>query len=356
MAKYWTTSGGSIVSGTEKHAVGSAIELYNTADVATNYEKLRLSWESNVATIRMLKGGTGTSRQLDILTHDGSGLRFSDNGRVSTIGAAGSQWGLSPGTDGIGMFFNGRNTSGTSVPSVQLGNDTFGSSFSASSGTQKLVEITGALNQTSTAAFTALNVTITGTGGSGAQKLISLNRSGSEVFAVHDSGQVRVSAKIKPVSAGGAVQIEADHTTHTNEAISLLNVGSLTASSGTQLFSRFSSDIGQSGTAGYKILRVFAGEVSNGSGEKAILAVDVNSETKFAVMSGSGSGAHTAGVGGNIGLNTTAQFGGGKGVFGVANATTVPSSNPSGGGVLYCEAGALKYRGSSGTVTTLGVA
>jgi hypothetical protein len=38
----------------------------------------------------------------------------------------------------------------------------------------------------------------------------------------------------------------------------------------------------------------------------------------------------------------------------VANSTTVPSSDPTGGGYLYVEAGALKYRGSSGTVTTIG--
>ena len=37
----------------------------------------------------------------------------------------------------------------------------------------------------------------------------------------------------------------------------------------------------------------------------------------------------------------------------IANATTVPASNPSGGGVIYVEGGALKYRGSSGTVTTI---
>lgn len=36
----------------------------------------------------------------------------------------------------------------------------------------------------------------------------------------------------------------------------------------------------------------------------------------------------------------------------LANATA-PSANPSGGGVLYVEGGALKYRGSSGTVTTI---
>lgn len=40
----------------------------------------------------------------------------------------------------------------------------------------------------------------------------------------------------------------------------------------------------------------------------------------------------------------------------IANSVGVPSNNPTGGGILYVEAGALKYRGSSGTVTTLGAA
>jgi hypothetical protein len=56
---------------------------------------------------------------------------------------------------------------------------------------------------------------------------------------------------------------------------------------------------------------------------------------------------------GNVGIGTTDQFGGGVKVVGIANATTVPASNPTGGGVLYVEGGALKYRGSSGTVTTI---
>ncbi len=59
---------------------------------------------------------------------------------------------------------------------------------------------------------------------------------------------------------------------------------------------------------------------------------------------------------GDLGINTTDQFGSGAAVIGIANATTVPTTNPTGGGVLYVEAGALKYRGSSGTITTLGVA
>lgn len=58
---------------------------------------------------------------------------------------------------------------------------------------------------------------------------------------------------------------------------------------------------------------------------------------------------------GNLGLNGS-SFGSGVGVAFIANATTVPTTNPTGGGIIYVEAGALKYRGSSGTVTTLAAA
>jgi hypothetical protein len=56
---------------------------------------------------------------------------------------------------------------------------------------------------------------------------------------------------------------------------------------------------------------------------------------------------------GNLGINTTGEFGSGEKVIGIANAATVPTTNPTGGGVLYAEGGALKWRGSSGTVTTI---
>jgi hypothetical protein len=56
---------------------------------------------------------------------------------------------------------------------------------------------------------------------------------------------------------------------------------------------------------------------------------------------------------GNIGISVISAFGNGVKVIGISNATTVPNANPSGGGVLYVEAGALKYRGSSGTITTI---
>jgi hypothetical protein len=55
---------------------------------------------------------------------------------------------------------------------------------------------------------------------------------------------------------------------------------------------------------------------------------------------------------GDVGIGGT-SFGSGALVMFIANATTAPTTNPTGGGILYVEGGALKYRGSSGTVTTI---
>jgi hypothetical protein len=63
-------------------------------------------------------------------------------------------------------------------------------------------------------------------------------------------------------------------------------------------------------------------------------------------------------AGGNIGIgfkkaSQFGQFGGGQGVIAIANASVAPTVNLAGAGILYVEDGALKYRGSKGTVTTI---
>lgn len=58
----------------------------------------------------------------------------------------------------------------------------------------------------------------------------------------------------------------------------------------------------------------------------------------------------------NIGLGGIVAFGtSAANVIGIPNGTA-PSTSPAGMGQLYVEAGALKFRGSGGTITTLGVA
>lgn len=56
---------------------------------------------------------------------------------------------------------------------------------------------------------------------------------------------------------------------------------------------------------------------------------------------------------GNISLGASPSYGGGVLVAYLPNCTTAPTVAPTGGGVLFVESGALKYIGSSGTVTTI---
>jgi hypothetical protein len=58
---------------------------------------------------------------------------------------------------------------------------------------------------------------------------------------------------------------------------------------------------------------------------------------------------------GNVGIGVSTFGTSAVKVLGLANATA-PSTSPAGMGQLYVESGALKYRGSSGTITTLGAA
>ena len=52
--------------------------------------------------------------------------------------------------------------------------------------------------------------------------------------------------------------------------------------------------------------------------------------------------------------STSSDFGGSAGaVISMKNVATPPGSNPTGGGILFVEGGALKYRGSGGGVTTI---
>ena len=99
-----------------------------------------------------------------------------------------------------------------------------------------------------------------------------------------------------------------------------------------------------------------AGAISTSSTLTTSSSLSLSGGTGNIVGSG-GLTCMTLGANRNVQLGSaTGNFGGGVVVVGIANATTVPTTNPSGGGILYVESGALKYRGSSGTVTTLGAA
>jgi hypothetical protein len=93
-----------------------------------------------------------------------------------------------------------------------------------------------------------------------------------------------------------------------------------------------------------------AGTVGTATG---VLVENISSgTTNYAIYTGTG----LVRFGDNLAIGATGSFGGATGgaVF-LANATA-PSSNPTGGGILYVESGALKYRGTGGTITTIAAA
>jgi len=87
--------------------------------------------------------------------------------------------------------------------------------------------------------------------------------------------------------------------------------------------------VAQSSTAAYTALNVDVTETSIGSGQNYLAQLKVAGTLKFGIWS--------------------------NGVLNLINVTA-PAGTPSGSGYLYVESGALKYKGSSGTVTTLGAA
>lgn len=96
---------------------------------------------------------------------------------------------------------------------------------------------------------------------------------------------------------------------------------------------------------------------ASSSGTCAIYA-DGNDITFEAFAGNSGGTKRTlrfAPYGGNVSIGGMALGTSANGVLGLINSTP-PSSSPAGGGQLYVEAGVLKYRGSSGTVTTIAAA
>ena len=81
------------------------------------------------------------------------------------------------------------------------------------------------------------------------------------------------------------------------------------------------------------------------SGVEAIRFYDVNASATRMTIDSSG----------NVGIGVSTFGTSAANVLGLANATA-PSTSPAGMGQLYVESGALKFRGSSGTITTIAAA
>lgn len=96
----------------------------------------------------------------------------------------------------------------------------------------------------------------------------------------------------------------------------------------------------------------------NPSTSNTVLAVTARGDLVFATGGGPTTATDKARIteAGIFLLGTTDATGGvAKSVI-LGNVAAAPTANPVGGGILYVEAGALKYRGTAGTVTTVAAA
>ena len=80
--------------------------------------------------------------------------------------------------------------------------------------------------------------------------------------------------------------------------------------------------------------------------------IDVGSSNAMTFNNNAGSALTYVFLNGNVGIGTSTFGTSAVTVIGIANGTA-PATSPAGMGQLYVEGGALKYRGSSGTVTTI---
>ena len=207
------------------------------------------------------------------------------------------------------------------TPSTTVGGTTFS--------TPKLVinstglAVTGALSATGNLTLSAANSNILGGTSTGSSSIF--NSTGASGFTIYGPTHATKANQID-VFAGGLG--------HTFNSTGLAVTGTLSATGAVTIGDRINA------AANFDF---------RGAGD---VYTTLSSGTNFYIRNISAVNVFTAADTGNIGIGVTAFGTSAAKVLGMANATA-PTSSPAGMGQLYVEGGALKYRGSSGTVTTI---
>lgn len=159
------------------------VQLYNTADQTTNYERAELLWSANSAILRTDKAGSGTSRPLFVYAVGGGTATFRPSGNT------------------LGMIqLSGVQSAIASAIAVNIS----GMGSTATSGGSVMISLTPTYNQASgTAANTDLLINRTETAvGSGAQLLADFQVASTSKFKVANTGAITTVSTI--TTLGGA--------------------------------------------------------------------------------------------------------------------------------------------------------
>lgn len=191
---YLTTSTDNVGIGTSTptHSLSlgntsTGIAHYNTADVTTNYERVRQYFSGNIYNIDSEKGGTGTIRSI-------------------TLGVAGNQQ-ISV-NNSAPYFKIAPNTTASTTNLIQFFS---GSTGNAASGTQIGLNVMPIWNQTSTAGAIDLQINRGQTAvGTGTQAFLNMAISGTTQYLFKANGSVRyVPSATQSLSVGSATLVNA---------------------------------------------------------------------------------------------------------------------------------------------------
>jgi hypothetical protein len=298
--------------------------------------------------------GTATLASATItgdLTVDTSTLKVdSTNNRVGINNASPSvAFDAVLGAGGIGAF---RSTSYSNV----LINGT--SASAATGGSQLLLTTTGnrewVIGQRTDTAYAASNAFFIRDETAGATRY-SIDSTGISTWSVAGSTAMTLNSTGLGVGRSPAYKLDVSSATASNQLrLSGSNQNAITfanaaagASTGFLIGRSFSSDDSNN----FFFYDITSAAIRLFIGGTGFVGIGTAAPTaKFDV-----SGDMTVSSSGNLGVGVVTFGTSAAKVIGLANATA-PTTSPSGMGQLYVESGALKYRGSSGTVTTIAAA
>lgn len=170
---------------------------------------------------------------------------------------------------------------------------------------------------------------------------------GTTLFVRRSTGEITIgSADFTPASDPSQIQVR--HGTNTQNGVFVYP--SVTLTTGAAFKARHATTTELSfatrSTGSVNLFQVRAdGQMAWGDGTNAVDTTLSRTASNRLAASGEFDVARSLRIGG-------ATAGGSVGAICVANANTIPNANIT-GGTIYVEAGALKFRGSAGTVTTI---
>jgi hypothetical protein len=350
----YTTSNAAFMNFVDMGSPTFSLPPYNAGIYTSIDRSLGYKWSLNTESGGSLPPGFGVQIALDLYPHTykaatssglghimvGSGLSITTSGLLSVgiINIATQVSGiLSPANGGTGVN-NGSRTLTITNNDIEFIN-TFGSAV------QVTLAATGTVPIYNTLTAAGGRVTYWETGG----------KIGGDANLTWDAGSTLLTITGDLILSGNGRRIQATFTSASTNSTFFQNsttnsstlIGVIPNGTGTQasLILYNGTDPANSGRFAFNMTSTATQFSSNSSGTGT-------TQPMTFIMAGSQMMEITTGL--NIGLVTTGgSYGGGARVIFIANRTTAPTTNPTGGGLLYVESGALKYRGSSGTVSTL---